>query len=168
MICALLLACAVLPPRAQGAESAPPGKFAGTYKIAGWRELEARGLYHFFYLHPGGRFYLAGEWPGSESSRFGGAWSVQGDRLNLVGVADVKTSRGAWRIPFQRSFRIETTADGLRITPLPEKNRYGLLGWPDAFVYFRGSPAVNIPGGRLPGGEQELAELSEALAPANP
>jgi len=165
---ALLLALALLIPRALAAEGGLPAKFAGTYRIAEWRELEARGIHHFFYLHPGGRFYLAGEWPNNETSRFGGAWSVQGDRLHLVGVADVKTNQGAWRIPFQRSFRMETTADGLRLSPLPEKNRFGLMGWPNAFVHFRGTPAVNIPGGRLPVDEAGLAALSEALSPAKP
>ncbi len=147
------------------AASAAPEGVAGTYRINSWRDLEARGLYHFFYLDPGGRFYLAGEWPGSETSRFGGTWSVQGDRLHLVGVADVKTSQGHWTIPFQRTFRVEGAPGAPRLTPLPEKNRFGLLGWPNAFVYLQAAPAVNLPGNALPADPLQLVRLSEALAP---
>src|SRR5262249_43969384 len=73
---------------------------AGTYRIDSWKDLESRGLFHFFYLDPSGRFYLAGEWKGSETSRFGGVWSVAGDRLQLSGTADVNTNQGHWTIPY--------------------------------------------------------------------
>ena len=148
-----------------GAAFATPEGMAGTYRIDSWRDLEARGLYHFFDLDPGGRFYLAGEWPGSETSRFGGTWSLQGDRLHLVGVADVNTSQGHWTIPFQRTFRTEGAPGAVRLTPLPEKNRFGLMGWPNAFVYLQAAPAVNLPGNALPADARDLIKLSEALAP---
>lgn len=160
-----LLAAALLAGRGAAAAGEPPVKFAGTYRIEHWRDLEARHLYHFFYLHPSGRFYLAGEWPGSESSRFAGTWAVAGEQLDLSGVADVKTSQGSWKIPFHRSFRVEAGRAGLRLVPLPEKNRYGLMGWPDAFVFLRAAPAPNLPEAAVPEDEGKLLALSAALAP---
>lgn len=147
------------------AAAGAPSGVAGTFRIDSWQDLQSRGLYHFFYLDPGGRFYLAGEWPGSETSRFGGVWSVSEDRLHLVGVADVNTSQGHWTIPFQRTFRMERAGGTLRITPLPEKNRFGLMGWPNAFIWLQAAPAANLPGNALPSDPRELIKLSEALAP---
>jgi hypothetical protein len=81
-------------------------------------------------------------------------------------MADVNTSQGHWKVPFQRTFKIERAEGALRLTPLPEKNRFGLMGWPNAFVFFERGPAVNLPGNALSPDPQTLMSLSEALAPA--
>jgi hypothetical protein len=155
-----MLACGAALSLGQGSAS-----MAGTYRIDSWQSLEARGLYHFFYLDPGGRFYLAGEWPGSESSRFGGTWSVAGDLLLLTGTADVNTNQGHWTIPYHRSFRMDRSHGALQLTPLPEKNRFGLMGWPNSFVYAQPGVAMNLPAGKLPADPKRLVGLSEALTP---
>lgn len=151
------------------AGAAPPNAsstgLAGTYRIEGWQDLEARGLYHFFYLDPGGRFFLAGEWKDNESSRFGGTWSAAGETVRLTGTADVSTNQGRWTVPFQRTFRVERSAKGLRLVPVPEKNRFGLMGWPNGFVFFAPGAVVNVPGGILPADPQQLLRLGETLPP---
>jgi hypothetical protein len=158
---ALGLALALLPALGAAAADAPaagtaPGaaglldKYAGTYRIDGWRDLEARGLYHFFYLAPDGRFLLAAEWPGKERSLFVGTWSIEEDRLALAGAGHVETNQGAWRSAFERSYRIQVEAGGFVLAPEPVKNHYGLLGWPQAYRYFRRQPAPNLPQLKLP------------------
>jgi hypothetical protein len=52
--------------------SAAAGSFAGTYAIEGAADLQQRGLYHFLYVHPSGKFYMAAEWAGNETSRAAG------------------------------------------------------------------------------------------------
>lgn len=145
-----------------------PGKFAGTYRIDGWQEMEPKGLYHFLYLHPAGAFLLAGEWRGRESSRATGSWVGSGERIELTGTVQVRTNRGSWRVPFARSLRVELDASGLRLVPIPEKNRFGMLGWPNAFLYYRAQPTPNIPGAGLPADEDDLLKLIRATLPAAP
>jgi len=173
---ALLLAAALLAtPSARGAEAAsgpeaPPtaaaSKFAGTYRIADWQAMEARGLYHFFYLHPAGAFLLAAEWPQRETSQAVGRWRVSGDLLSLTGTVRVRTNQGGWEVAFARAFHIRLDRRGFRLEPVPEKNRYGLLGWPDAFVFHRPGPAPNLPGRDLPAGEDALLALIRKLSAA--
>ncbi len=163
-----LKALALLLCLAGGARADAPAGVAGTYRIDGWQDLQSRGLYHFFYLDPGGRFYLAAEWPGSETSRFGGTWSAAGNLVQLVGMADVNTSQGHWTIPFRRTFHMERAEGMLRITPLPERNRFGLMGWPNTFVWLQAAPAVNLPDSAPPSDPKALIQLSEAIAPTAP
>lgn len=148
-----LIAGAALPAAAQGQA---PDKFAGTYRIEGWRALEARGMHQFFYLHPDGRFLLAASWPGNERSRFVGTWSVTEDRMYLNGSGSVETNQGDWQTGFQRTYRIRVAESGFVLQPEPRKNRYGLLGWPNAFRYHRRQPAPNLP-------DVELPEDAEAM-----
>jgi hypothetical protein len=168
VILGLVVLCGAAGGASPWAADAPatPQALGGTYRIDAWRDLEARGLYHFFYLDPGGRFYLAGEWKGSETSRFGGTWSIAGDTVQLTGTADVNTNQGKWTVPYHRTFRIDRGSGTIRLTPLPEKNRFGLMGWPNSFVFLEAQPAVNIPGGAVPSDARQLVHLSEALAPA--
>ena len=49
--------------------SETPAKFAGTYRIEDWKDLEGSKLFHFFYLHHSGEFLLAAQWPEREDSR---------------------------------------------------------------------------------------------------
>jgi hypothetical protein len=144
-----------------------PERYAGTYRIADWRALEGRGLYHFFYLHPDGRFLLQAAWPGHERSRFAGTWSVTGDRLYLNGQGNVDTSQGDWRVEFQRTFRIRVAQAGFRLEPEPLKNRYGLLGWPSAFLFHRPQPAPNLPDEELPSDAAAMGELIAKVLAAN-
>lgn len=143
--------------------AAAPARYAGTFRIESWRELEARGLFHFFYLHPSGHFLLAAEWPGHERSHFAGTWSVAGGRLHLTGRGAVVTNQGAWRTAFRREYRITVQDRGYRLAPLPEKNRYGLLGWPNAFQFFRRQPVPNLPGRPLPAQEDAIEAHIQAL-----
>lgn len=143
-----------------------PAKYAGTYRIADWRKLEARGLHHFFYLHPDGRFLLAASWPGNEHSRFAGTWSVTGDRLHLNGRGRVETNQGDWQTAFQRTYRIRVGERGFVLKPEPQKNRYGLLGWPDSFHFHRRLPAPNLPDVELPRDPAALGAHIEALLEA--
>ncbi|MBI4082295.1 MAG: hypothetical protein HY423_06755 [Candidatus Lambdaproteobacteria bacterium] len=145
-----------------------PGKYAGTYRIEGWEAMERQGMYHFLYLHPAGGFLLAGEWRDRESSRATGSWEGSRERIELTGTVQVRTNRGSWRVPFARSLRVELDANGLRLIPIPEKNRFGMLGWPNAFRYYRALPTPNIPGADLPSGEDELLELIRSTPPAAP
>lgn len=157
--------CGALPPTAlaqpgavASALGAPLEKYAGTYRISGWEALASRTLHHFFYLHPDGRFLLAGEWPGNEHSRFAGAWSVSGDRLYLNGQGEVNTNQGAWRAEFSRTFRIRVEGAEFVLNPEPAKNRYGLMGWPNAFRFYRRQPAPNLPGVALPADAAGMAQ----------
>lgn len=161
----LLLLLLALP--SQAASPALRDKFAGTYRIEGRQALEQRGMYHFFYLHRGGRFLLAAEWPRHESTRIGGTWRVDGTWIVLRGTAHVRTNQGEWRVPFDRRYRIATQSAGFRLRPLPEKNRYGLLGWPNPFIFERPTPEPNLPDNALPLDEAALLALSEQLHPAN-
>jgi len=56
---------------------------------------------------------------------------------------------------------------GFRLRPVLKKNRYGLLGWPNAYVYFRDQPAPNLPSGEMPataeGMLQRIRTLHEAM-----
>jgi len=133
-------------------------KYAGTYRIEGWEDLEHKQIYHFFYLHPEGVFLLAGEWPGNESSRFQGEWKVEGDQLTLTGKGRVKTNQGAWSTNFSRVFRIVVRSEGFQLVPVLEKNRFGLMGWPNPFQYYRPRPAVNLPKAEFPSEEAGLLE----------
>ena len=151
----LLLAALILSaPGAAWAQS----KYAGTYRIEGWEELETRNVYHFFYLHPDGVFLLAGEWPGNETSRFQGQWRLEEDRLILKGNGRVKTNQGNWTAEYSRTFRIVIQPDGFQLVPVPEKNRFGLMGWPNPFRYYRPRPAVNLPKAEFPSEEGELLD----------
>ncbi len=140
-------------------------KFSGTYRIEGWRDFQEKGLYHFFYLHPGGYFYLAAEWGGRENSRFAGTWNFTGDRIYLTGRGEVETNQGNWKVPFHRSFVVQVHDMGYRIVPKPEKNRYGLMGWPNAFRFYRRNPEPNLPAGKLPADKAALLEKILALHP---
>lgn len=140
-----------------------PSKFVGTYRIENRQALEARGMFHFFYLHAEGGFLLAAEWPGRESSSAAGSWRVERGRLMLAGWAEVRTGGDFWRVPFRRDFRIGVTGSGIRLTPIPRKNRYGLLGWPDAYLYFREAASPNLPGRKIPTDPAALAAMIEAL-----
>jgi hypothetical protein len=162
----LSLLTGAAPPRpASPALAAPPAKFGGTYRIEDWQNLEGRGLYHFFYLHPGGRFLLAGAWPGHETSAFAGDWSVTGELLYLNGRGQVDTNQGRWQVDFHRTYRIQVRAEGFRLEPVPRKNRYGLMGWPNAFLFYRSRPVPNLPGGSLPDSEAALLDRIDRLAP---
>jgi hypothetical protein len=160
---AALLLPAGLPARADA-----PDRYAGTYRIESWRELEARGLHHFFYLQPDGHFLLAAEWPGNEHSQFVGTWSVTADRLYLNGQGRVDTNQGAWRTEFHRTYRIRVEPGGFVLAPEPQKNRYGLLGWPQDYRYYRRQPAPNLPGVALPADAGAMAAHIAALLAARP
>ncbi len=138
-------------------------KFAGTYKIENWAQLEKQGLYHFFYLHRSGRFLLAGHWADNESSRIAGRWRVEGERLVLRGQAHVNTNQGNWQVPFERVFRIDVGAGVYTLRPRLDKNRYGLLGWPNPFIFYRPQLVPNLPGAKLPTDEQVLLALIDRL-----
>ena len=139
-----------------------PSKYVGSYRIENRQALETRGMFHFFYLHPEGGFLLAAEWPGRESSSAAGSWRVEQGRLMLAGWAEVRTGGDFWRVPFRRAFRIGVTGSGIRLTPIPGKNRYGLLGWPDAYLYFREAASPNLPGRNFPADPAALAAKIEA------
>lgn len=138
-------------------------KFSGTYRIQSWRDLEKSRVYQYFYLHPQGKFLLAAEWPGNESSRFVGRWSVSGDFLSLRGKGWVNTNQGKWNAAYQRTFKIESLPTGIRLVPQPEKNRFGLMGWPDPFVFYRNNPVSNLPGVNLPADEAGTLALITKL-----
>jgi len=150
LLAALLFAL----PQAAGAQN----KYSGTYRIEGWENLEKSQVFHFFYLHPDGVFLLAGEWPENETSRFQGRWKVEGDLLILKGNGRVKTNQGNWTAEYSRTFRIQVQSDGFKLSPVPEKNRFGLMGWPNAFRFYRPRPAINLPKAEFPADEAELLE----------
>jgi hypothetical protein len=130
---ALLAVCGVAARPALGGEI-PAERVAGRYRIEHWRSLEASGIRHRFELRADGTFELAGDWPDHERSRFTGRWTVSGNLASLTGEGEVKTNQGDWRTAFSRVFRISEEGGRVRLTPVPEKNRYGILGWPDSFV----------------------------------
>ncbi len=137
----------------------------GTYGIEGAQDLEGRGLYHFLYLHPSGRFMMAAEWPHNESSRAAGHWRLDGAEVTLTGFAHVETNQGRWDVPFRRVFREETLADKMRLVPLPEKNRFGMLGWPNAYAFKSARPAPSLAIGGIPSEETRLvAMIDEFIA----
>lgn len=142
---------------------AAPAKYAGTYRIDSWQDLEKRDLYHFFYLQPGGDFLLGAEWPGRETSRAAGRWKIAGELLSLEGSISVSTNQGRWRVPFRRSYRIQVGEQGIRLEPMLAKNRFGLLGWPNAFNFFRTRVSPNLPSGRIPRDAEKLEALISKL-----
>lgn len=166
LVLGLLVLGGATPAPAPGpvAPATAPPKFAGTYRIEPWPGLEARGFYHFFYLQPGGSFLLGAEWPGKETSRAAGTWTVAGDHLSLTGRVRVQTNQGAWRADFRRTYRISVAAEGIRLAPILEKNRYGLLGWPNAYRFHRTAVAPNLPGGGIPTDPLELLALIRKIA----
>jgi len=162
---AALLAFAGLPAQAQDA----PAKFAGTYRIEGWRALEAQGLHHFFYLQADGHFLLAAQWPGHETSQFVGTWRETDGALELAGRGHVDTNEGNWRTEFRRRYRIEVAAGGIVLRPEPVKNRFGMMGWPQAYTFYRPQPAPNLPGVKLPEDPAAMAKtIAAALAKQRP
>ena len=144
--------------------AAPASELEGTYAIEGAQDLQARGLYHFLYVHPGGKFLMAAEWAGNESSRAAGTWSVQADELTLMGNAHVSTNQGAWDIPYRRTFRIERRDGQTWLTPVPEKNRFGMLGWPNAYVFVAAKPVPPFPNHAVPEDESSLLALMERMS----
>lgn len=161
MLVALALLAVPAPGRPALAEA--PAKYVGTYRIEDWRALEKRGLHHFFYLHADGRFLLAASWPGHERSQFVGTWSVTEDRLHLNGAGQVSTNQGDWRTEFSRTYRIRLADAVFVLEPEPKKNRYGLLGWPNAFRFHRHQPDPNLPDLELPGDAQAMGERIAAM-----
>ena len=151
LLTALLALLLVLPQQGLAQE-----KFSGTYRIEGWEALEKQALRHFFYLHPEGVFLLAAEWPGNETSRIVGNWSVAGTRMSLAGKGEVKTNQGNWTVTYLRTFDILVTERGFRLKPIPEKNRFGLMGWPNQFVFYRPRPDVNLEQAEFPEDESQL------------
>jgi len=140
-----------------------PAKFAGTYRIAEWESMEESHLYHFFYLHHSGEFLLAGEWPKRESSRAVGTWKVDGSHLSLSGTIEVKTNKGEWTVPYQRTFKVEISDKGIALAPLPRKNRFGILGWPNRFVFYRTTPVPNLPATDIPADEKNILLMIREL-----
>jgi hypothetical protein len=121
-------------------ESSSPREIAGRYHIDDQRSLEASGIRHQFDLLADGTFVLAGNWPDHETSRFTGRWQLNGGRVELAGEGDVRTNQGDWHTAFTRVYRVDRKDGAIRLTPIPEKNRFGILGWPNAFV--RAEPAA--------------------------
>ena len=138
----------------------------GSYRIEGGEGYEEDGMFHQFYLHTDGTFYLAAEWDQFETSRFAGTWHVAGDWVELSGQANVQTSHGSWVTEFTRSFRISQANGVWVLTPNPLKNRFGMMGWPNPFTYYRSSPVPNLPVQDLPLDEPSLLERIYELAPA--
>ncbi len=120
-------------------------------------------MYHFFYLQPVGGFLLGAEWPGRESSRAAGTWAVSNGLLSLRGRVWVSTNKGSWQVPFGRDFRILVEAKGIRLKPIPRKNRFGLLGWPDSFFFHRTRVTPNLPTKDIPADPVKLGNLIESL-----
>ncbi|HKI99428.1 MAG TPA: hypothetical protein VKB51_13225 [bacterium] len=162
---ALLLAAVLLAPLVAStpARAETPDRLVGTYRIQSWDALESRGLYHFFYLAPDGHFLLAAEWPGKERSHFVGTWDVNGDVVTLTGRGHVKTNEGTWDTPFQRKYRIQLEGGGFVIAPEPQKNRYGLMGWPQYYRFYRREPAPNLPDVKLPADPAAMAKYIDDL-----
>jgi hypothetical protein len=142
---------------------AAPAKYAGTYRIESWQSIEKKGLYHFFYLRPGGDFLLGAEWPGRETSRAAGDWRASGGQLSLKGTISVSTNKGRWKVPFQRTFRIGLGDHGIRLEPVLERNRFGLLGWPNAYYFYRTRVSPNLPSRKIPQDADKLDALIARL-----
>lgn len=158
----LVAAAFLIAPVPEGS-AAPPSQISGTYRIAGWRGMEKSGLHHFFYLHPSGRFLLGAAWPGHETSSFAGTWSVAGGRVTLKGKGKVETNQGNWTVEFLRTYTITKENGAFRLDPILEKNRYGLMGWPNAFRHYSNDPAPNLPGADIPAGEGEILRHIQQL-----
>ena len=109
-------------------------RYAGIYRIDDWEDLKQEGIRHTFILEPGGRFVLAAEWPGREDSSFSGSWTVGEGEVVLRGKGEVRTNQGDWSVDYIRTFRIGELNGRTALTPVPEKNRFGLLGWPNPFI----------------------------------
>ena len=90
---------------------------------------------HRFQLGEDGQFILGGEWADHERSRFSGTWALSGGLIVLRGEGAVWTNQGRWRTAFLRTYTVGERDGAIRLTPVPEKNRYGMLGWPDAFIH---------------------------------
>jgi hypothetical protein len=152
---------------------------AGTYAIAEAKDLEARTLYHFLYLHPSGRFLMAAEWPDHETSRAAGRWvattTPSGPLVTLTGTAHVATNQGTWDTDFRRTFRVEEisgsaagAATGVRLAPQLEKNHFGMLGWPNSYVFKSAQPTPTLPGASIPADEAKLVALIDTLIAHRP
>ena len=119
-------------------QAAPNSPWQGSWIVAKGDTQRRKGLHHALYLDAQGRFLMAARWPGKEYSRAAGKWSYDGRFLHLAGAVRVETNRGSWRVPFRRTFRPrarqEDAANAWALHPVPQKNRYGMLGWPQAFV----------------------------------
>ena len=133
--CLLLLQPAAAQEPPQPALNSP---WQGSWIVAKGDTQRRKGLHHALYLDAQGRFLMAARWPGREYSRAAGQWSYDGRFLHLAGSVRVETNRGSWRVPFRRTFRPrarqEDAANAWTLHPVPQKNRYGMLGWPQAFV----------------------------------
>lgn len=116
--------------------AADEARVAGQYRIDAWKQLERQKIALRFLLKPDGAFELGAEWPYHETSRFTGTWSLSGGRVVLQGEGEVWTNQGAWRTPFARGYTVSEKGGTIVLTPQPEKNRYGLMGWPNAFERF--------------------------------
>ncbi|MDH5752242.1 MAG: hypothetical protein OEZ59_07470 [Deltaproteobacteria bacterium] len=156
LLCVLLLTLTIAggPGRLAGSENT--AKYAGTYRIKDWESLQSKQIYHFVYLHPDGVFILAAEWPGNESSRFYGEWTVSGNMLYMSGNGVVKSNQGNWNTEYGRSFRIVLDGTQVKLDPVPEKNRFGLMGWPTPFLFHRAKPEINLPAKEFPATEPDL------------
>ncbi|NIR97065.1 MAG: hypothetical protein GWO03_03045, partial [Gammaproteobacteria bacterium] len=49
------------------------------------------------------------------------------------------------------------------LEPEPLKNRYGLMGWPNPFLFHRSRPAPNLPGQALPTDPEAMLRHIERL-----
>jgi hypothetical protein len=139
VLCAIL--AVALAARIAAEERPSPGKIAGRYHIEDYASLEATGIRHQFDLLADGTFLLAGNWPDHEASRFSGRWRINGERVELAGEGGVHTNQGDWHTAFVRVYRVEVKDGVTRLTPVPEKNRFGILGWPNAFVRYEAAAA---------------------------
>lgn len=141
---------------------------AGTYRISGAESLESHGMYHFLYLDPSGRFLMAAEWVKRETSRAAGHWRMQNQELVLEGSVEVNTNEGQWKTVFRRMFKVALaektgSAQIVRLSPILEKNRYGMLGWPNTYLFHSARPEPNLPGSSLPTDAARMLTLIEKL-----
>jgi hypothetical protein len=70
--------------------------------------------------------------------------------VELGGEGEVRTNQGDWRTAFIRVYRVDVKDGATRLTPVPEKNRFGILGWPNSFVRYEpavpaGPASVGVP-----------------------
>jgi hypothetical protein len=79
----------------------------------------------------------------------------------------VETNQGRWDVPFERAFRIGIRNAGFELRPRLDKNRYGMLGWPNTFTFYRPALVPNLPKGGVPGDEPALLALIDKLAGGN-
>ncbi len=162
-ICMLALVCTmVVTPCIASENQRAKSPYAGAYRIEGWRDYQKKEVEHFFFLHPKGIFLLAAQLRGRENTRIGGHWQVAGNEIILQGAAHVWTNQGEWRTPFWRRFRIQKSPNGLLLTPMPAKNRYGLMGWPNAFLY-SGKKPLALPGKSTPAQPNALLQEAKTL-----